>query len=77
MEERHKTVVWLAKELAYSRTNVYKIYDKSSIDTDVLLRISIILEYDFFKIYSDEVESKVDWKLEKLFTVSLISLHVN
>ena len=60
MEERHKTVVWLAKELAYSRTNVYKIYDKSSIDTDVLLRISIILEYDFFKIYSDEIESKVD-----------------
>ena len=25
MEERHKTVVWLAKELAYSRTNVYKM----------------------------------------------------
>ncbi|WP_455587241.1 helix-turn-helix domain-containing protein [Bacteroides sp.] len=58
MEERHKTVVWLAKELSYSRTNVYKIYDKSSIDTDVLLRISAILEYDFFELYSNEVEMK-------------------
>lgn len=58
MEERHKTVVWLAKELAYSRTNVYKIYDKSSIDTEVLLRISVILEYDFFRLYSDEVKMR-------------------
>lgn len=61
MEERHKTVVWLANKLSYSRTNVYKIYDKSSIDTDVLLRISVILEYDFFHVYTQELENKVHW----------------
>ena len=55
MDEQGKSVVWLARQLSYSRTNVYKIYDKSSIDTDVLLRISILLQYDFFKLYSEDL----------------------
>lgn len=41
MDKQGKTVSWLARELSYCRTNVYKIYDKKSIDTDLLLRISI------------------------------------
>lgn len=56
MDEQGKTVVWLARQLSYSRTNIYKIYDKASIDTDVLLRISSILEYDFFSLYSDSLK---------------------
>lgn len=47
LEEKQRTVVWLAHELSYSRTNVYKIFAKSSIDTHVLMRISQILRYDF------------------------------
>lgn len=54
IEEGH-TSVWLAKELGCHRTNVYKIYEKRSIDTSVLLRISRILNYNFFDLYSDEV----------------------
>lgn len=60
VEERQKTVVWLARELSYSRTNVYKIYDKSSIDTEVLLRISAVLEFDFFHEYTRELSKKID-----------------
>ena len=44
MEEEGKTVSWLARNLSYCRTNVYKIYDKKSIDTDLLMRISALLE---------------------------------
>ncbi len=58
VEERHKTVVWLARELSCHRSNVYKIYEKSSIDTDVLLRLSRILDYDFFSLYTEEVGKK-------------------
>ena len=36
MEERQRTVVWLAQRLSCSRTNVYKIFDKYSVDTDTL-----------------------------------------
>ena len=59
MDLQGKTTSWLARELAYSRTNVYKIYDKKSIDTDLLLRISRLLQYDFFKTYSQVIEGSV------------------
>lgn len=57
--EQNITVVWFAKQLSCSRTNVYKIFDKATIDTSVLMRISIILHYDFFKHYSEEIEGKI------------------
>ena len=55
VEAQGRTTSWLARELAYCRTNVYKIYDKKSIDTDLLLRISSLLKYDFFALYSEEL----------------------
>lgn len=58
MNEQGRTVVWLARRLSYSRTNVYKIFEKPSIDTDVLLRISSALKYDFFRLYSDSLKEK-------------------
>ena len=58
LKRQGKTVVWLAEELSYSRTNIYKIFSKSSIDTAVLCRISLALQIDFFKIYSDEMNEK-------------------
>ena len=58
LKSKHKTVVWFANELSCSRTNVYKIFSKQSIDTFDLLRISKILEYDFFEVYSQELKTK-------------------
>lgn len=60
VEIQGKSVVWFARQLSYSRTNVYKIYEKSSIDTKVLLRISAILHYDFFENYSMMLKEKQD-----------------
>lgn len=48
MEEQGRTVVWLSRQLSCCRTNVYKIYEKESIDTNLLMRISKVLDYDFF-----------------------------
>lgn len=56
MEERQKTVVWLAKHLSCSRTNIYKIFEKHSVDTDILARISSVLEFDFFSLYSEDIK---------------------
>lgn len=55
LKERRRTVVWFAAQLECSRTNVYKIFAKSSIDTEELFRISKILDFDFFKVYSDRL----------------------
>lgn len=46
-------VTWFARRLYCDRTNVYNIFRRQSLDTELLLRISIILEYNFFQIYSD------------------------
>lgn len=54
--DKRVTVVWLAQQLGCSRTNVYKIYEKSSIDTNTMLRLSKILKYDFFALYKEEID---------------------
>lgn len=64
VREQKKTSVWLAQSLSCSRTNVYKLYDKKSVDTDVLIRISKILDFDFFSLYSTEMK-KVLVQLDK------------
>lgn len=58
MKEKKKSVVWLANELGYSRINIYKIFEKRSIDSNILLRISTILDFDFFSLYTEELEQK-------------------
>lgn len=65
LKERKRTIVWLAENLSCSRTNVYKIFDKRSIDTDYLLRISDILDYDFFELYSKELTKRKDNGVDK------------
>lgn len=49
MKERGMSVSDLARSLHYERTNIYKIFKRSSIDIELLIRISKILEYDFLQ----------------------------
>ena len=46
---------WFAKELCCDRTNVYSIFKRESIDTSLLVKISLILKHDFFKYYSQDI----------------------
>ena len=45
--------VWLAEQLHCHRNNIYKIYEKQWIDTELLLKLSFILNCDFFAIISE------------------------
>lgn len=56
LKEKGKTVVWLAHEISYSRIGIYKIFERYSIDTELLRRISAAMNEDFFRIYSEELE---------------------
>lgn len=49
MLERGLSVSDFAHALHYERTNVYKIFKRSSIDVDLLLRISKVLSFDFLR----------------------------
>ena len=41
-----------AKKINKSRGNVYSIFSRATIDTNLLLKISKVLDYDFFLLYS-------------------------
>lgn len=56
LNEKHLSVVWLSRNIPCSRTNAYKIFSKNSLDTCTLLRISQIMDFDFFQYYSDELK---------------------
>lgn len=47
---------WLAKKINCDRTNIYKIFQRASIDTELLARISKALDYNFFIELSKEQE---------------------
>lgn len=50
------TVTWFARELNCDRRNVYNIFARHSIDTELLMRISKILQHNFFADLGDETE---------------------
>ncbi len=50
-------VSWLADQLHCHRNNIYKIYEKQWIDTETLLKLSLLLNFNFFHLYSNYFES--------------------
>nr|WP_237038424.1 XRE family transcriptional regulator [Phocaeicola faecalis] len=58
LHRQERSVTWFANKLYCDRTNVYKIFKKQSIDTELLLRISQILHKDFFLLFSQNINEK-------------------
>src|SRR5580704_17580973 len=55
LKSREIDVTEFAKKISYTRGNAYKIFNKPSIDTDLLLKINKVLgENLFLKYVSDE-----------------------
>ncbi|MBO5062181.1 MAG: XRE family transcriptional regulator [Prevotella sp.] len=57
LRDRERTVAWFARKLYCNRQNVYDIFKRESIDTTLLQRISVILEHNFFKDLSDNIDA--------------------
>ena len=60
LREQERSATWFAEKLCYTRSNVYKIFDRSSIDTFLLQRISQILNHNFFADLSDDISESVE-----------------
>lgn len=56
--KQERTPAWLARKINCERTNMYYIFRQSSINTELLVRISEALNIDFFKIYSDSLSKQ-------------------
>lgn len=56
LERQGRSVHWLAQELHTDRSNMYRILKKPYMDTDILKRISVCLNYNFFDSLADDTE---------------------
>ncbi len=56
LRNQDRSVVWLSRKLNCNRTNVYKIFNRTSIDTELLLKISNVLKRNFFEPYISRLE---------------------
>lgn len=52
--EQGRKVSWFAEKLCCDRRNVYKIFERESIDTALLSRISTILNHNFLQDLAEE-----------------------
>jgi transcriptional regulator with XRE-family HTH domain len=48
-----------ADKLGMVRQNVYRIFERTHIDTGLLIRISQLLEHDFFQYYTNATEQEI------------------
>lgn len=62
LERQERSVVWFAQHLSCDRTNVYRIFAKDSIDTELLIRICKVLNHNFFSDISTSVEHHLSRK---------------
>jgi hypothetical protein len=53
LKEEGRTKKWLAEQVHCDQSNFCKMLQKPSMDTNLLLHISLILRIDFFSLFSD------------------------
>lgn len=59
LRRQERSVAWFARQLSCDRSNIYRIFQKESIDTYLLVRIFIILQYNFFSTLSLCIEKQI------------------
>ena len=58
-----RSASWLAREIGCTRNHVYKIFNKPSLDADLILKISIAMSFNFFQYYSAEVNAAMKTRM--------------
>lgn len=59
LQTQERSVTWFARKLCLDRSNVYRLFQKNSLDTDLLTRISIVLGRDFFACLSERLAERL------------------
>lgn len=56
LKRQGRTITWLAKQFGGTLENMYKVLNKSWIKSESLVKISLIMDYNFFQNYSEWFE---------------------
>ena len=54
LKKDQRSVGWLSRQIPCSRNHVYKLFKRPSLDGDLLIRISIVMHFNFFQYYTAE-----------------------
>jgi len=60
MEDRGIKVEWLAKRIPCHKNHIYRISQQEYIHPQLLERISVILQYNFFAHHSNYVNEQIN-----------------
>lgn len=60
LQPKTHNIEWFASQLNCKRANVYNIFNRRTIDTELLARISAILDHDFFRDLSQAQFPRTD-----------------
>ncbi len=59
MKEEGRKVDWLAKNIYCQKNHIYRIYRQEHIHPELLMRISFILQYNFFSHYCEFISENL------------------
>jgi len=60
MEEEGRKAEWLAKKIPCHKNHIYRIYEQDHLHPALLLKISVILKYNFFSHYFNYVNEQIN-----------------
>jgi plasmid maintenance system antidote protein VapI len=55
-DEQGRTVKWFAEKMHCNRTNIYKMFEKSDLNSEIIARASKVLDHDFFLDISNRMK---------------------
>lgn len=55
LKAQGRTVTWFANAIHCDRTNAYKIFKSSHLDSELIIRISVVLGHDFLRDAADQL----------------------
>lgn len=73
LEHEGCSVTWFAEQLHCDRRNVYDIFKRYTLDTQLLTQISLVLEYNFF----DDLCGLIEAELRRMRESGLTHLVIN
>lgn len=54
LEEKGLSITWLSEQIPCERSNVYNMFRRENIGVGLLLKLSIVMQHDFFAELSEE-----------------------
>lgn len=60
LKAQGRTVVWLARTINMERSSIYKMFERNTLDVSLLIRISLVMDHDFFLDISNKIRDNYD-----------------